>query len=421
MNGTPLTSTERSSPRGVLVLVRILLLFEASLYSAVTPVLPHYAGELAASKPEIGVLAASYAAGLIPGGLLGGWLAVHVGVRRTTLTGLVAFAVFVAAFGFATDIVALDVLRALQGVASGCIWGGALTWVIAATPRAERGHVIGSAIGAATFGTLLGPVLGTFAVAVGTGPAFAAVGAISLVLAGWVLRYPEPARPEPQPRTPVAVLLGSRTLMLGVWLVALEAITLGATNTLIPLRLSQLGASGVAIGATFVAAAAVSALLAPLVGRITDRRGPFVPMLIGLAAAALLIGALPLPSSAISLAVLSVIALGAPLSAYMIPGAALMTESAERIGVALAVATMILNIAYAVGETVGAPAGASIAQATSDAVPLLMIAALMAITLAAAAVVWRRERAEPPPVSAEDTQRRHVERSAPELQAVDSR
>jgi MFS family permease len=416
-------SGEPTSPRGVLVLVRILLLFESSLYSAVTPVLPHYARELGASKPAIGVLAAAYAAGLIPGGLLGGWLAKRVGVRRTTLTGLVAFAVWVAAFGFATDIVTLDVLRALQGVASGCIWGGALTWVIAASPRERRGHVIGSAIGAATFGTLLGPLLGTFAAAVGTGPAFAVVGAISLALAGWVLRYPDPPRAEARPHTPITELLGSRTFVLGVWLVALEAITLGATNTLIPLRLSRLGASGVAIGATFLAAAGVSTLLAPLVGRVTDRRGPFRPMLAGLAVSALLMAALPLPDSALSLAVLSVITLGAPLTAYLIPAASLITEAAERTGVELAVATMTLNIAYAVGETVGAPAGASISQATSDAVPLLLIAALMALTLPAAAAVWRRQRAEPPttggPGAAGGAERPDIEPSRPELQAVD--
>jgi MFS family permease len=414
-------SMRPTSPPAPLVLVRILLLFESTLYAAVTPVLPHYARELGASKTAIGVLAAGYAAGLIPGGLLGGWLAARVGVRRTTLTGLFAFAVWVAAFGFATDIVTLDVLRVLQGVASGCIWGGALTWVIAASPRSERGHVIGSAIGAATFGTLLGPLLGTFAAGVGTGPAFAIVGAISLGLAGWVLRYPDPPRPEPGPRTPITQLLGSRTFVLGVWLVALEAIALGATNTLIPLRLSRLGASGVAIGATFLVAAGVSTLLAPLVGRATDRRGPYRPMLAGLVASALLMAALPIPDSALSLAALSVIALGVPLTGYLIPAASLLTEATERAGIPLAVATMMLNLAYAVGETVGAPAGATISQATSDAVPLLLLAALMALTVPAAAAVRRRQRDLRPPPGAASTEPPDVLAPQPELETIDAR
>ena len=419
MTGSPRDSAARTAPPAPLGLVRILLLFESTLYAAVTPVLPHYARELGASKPAIGVLAAAYAAGLIPGGLLGGWLAARVGVRRTTLTGLFAFAVWVAAFGFANDIVTLDVLRVLQGVASGCIWGGALTWVIAASPRSERGHVIGSAIGAATFGTLLGPLLGTFAAAVGTGPAFAVVGAISLALAGRLLRYPDPPRAQSGPRTPITQLLGSRTFALGVWLIALEAITLGAANTLLPLRLSGLGASGVAIGATFLAAAGVSTVLSPLVGRISDQRGPFRPMLAGLVGSSLLMATLPLPNSAVSLAVVTVIALGVPLTAYLVPAASLMTEATERTGVGLAVATTMINLVFAIGETVGAPAGASISQATSDAVPLLLLAVMMALTIPAAVAVRRRAHSDPPlpPTGAEPP---GVEPSEPELQVVDA-
>ena len=89
----------------------MLLAFESSLYSAVTPVLPHYAHTLHASKPALGLLSAAYPAGLIPGSLLGGWIASRVGVRRTTLAGLIFFGVAVAAFGFATDLVALDAAR----------------------------------------------------------------------------------------------------------------------------------------------------------------------------------------------------------------------------------------------------------------------------------------------------------------------
>jgi MFS family permease len=262
--------------------------------------------------------------------------------------------------------------------------------------------VIGSAVAAATFGTLLGPLLGTFAVAVGTRPAFAVIGATSLFLAGRVLCYPEPAREERGPRVPITELFSSRTFLLGIWLVGLEALTIGATNTLIPLRLSHLGASGVAIGATFLLAAAVSTVLAPIVGRITDRRGPFSPLRIGLVASAIAMALLTLPSSAASLAVFSVLALGAPLSAYLIPAAALATEATERTGIALAVATMMINIAYAIGETVGAPAAASISQATSDAVPLLMIAGLMTLTLLAALVVMRGFQREPTPPSGAD-------------------
>ena len=82
----------------------MLLGFESSLYSAVTPVLPHYAHTLHASKTALGLLSAAYPAGLIPGSLLGGWLASRAGVRRTTLTGLIVFGLAVAGFGFAGNL-----------------------------------------------------------------------------------------------------------------------------------------------------------------------------------------------------------------------------------------------------------------------------------------------------------------------------
>ena len=77
-------------PRAV-TLIRVLLGFEAVLYSVITPVLPHYAHEFAASKPAIGVLAAAYPAGMLPGSLLGGWIAARAGVRRTIVVGLLLF------------------------------------------------------------------------------------------------------------------------------------------------------------------------------------------------------------------------------------------------------------------------------------------------------------------------------------------
>jgi MFS family permease len=358
-----------------------VFLFESTMYAAVTPLLPHYAHELRASKAAVGVLAAGYSAGLIPGALLGGLMALRGGVRLTMVVGLTVFAVAVSAFGFATQLVELSLLRVLQGVASGCIWGGGLTWVVAVAPRERRGQALGEAISAAVFGTLLGPLLGTIAVAVGTQLVFGLVGATSLVLAGWVLTFPEPLAPERVPRPPAATLVRERGLTLGLWLVLLEAMAIGATNALIPLRLSRLGASGIAIGATFVIASAVRTVITPALGRASDRRGPTALASAGLAVSGVLIAILPLAHSPIVLALLTVILFGGPLTAFLIPSASIVTDSAERVGLALAVAMMLFNLAYAFGETIGAPVAAVLAQATTDAVPLALIAALMAVSL----------------------------------------
>ena len=222
--------------------------------------LPHYAHVLHAAKPAVGLLTAAYPAGIVPGSLLGAWIAHRAGVRRTSLIGLLLFAASIAGFGFGTDIVTLDALRFVQGTGCGFIWGGGLTWVIAVAPRERRGAVLGSVFAAAIFGTLLGPVLGTLAVTVGTRPVFAVVGVVSLALAAWTLRHDEPApwSTGPETDTPLRTAMRSRRMQLGSWLILLEAATIGATGTLLPLRLARFGASGIMIGATFLLASLVS-------------------------------------------------------------------------------------------------------------------------------------------------------------------
>ncbi|HET9103074.1 MAG TPA: MFS transporter [Solirubrobacteraceae bacterium] len=434
-----------------LPMLRVLLGFESSLYAAVTPVLPHYAHTLHAGKPAVGLLAAAYAIGIIPGSLIGGWAASRAGVRRTTISGLIAFAVTAAAFGFTNDLVLLDLLRIAQGAASGLIWGGGLAWAIAVAPRERRGAIIGSVIGAAILGTLAGPLLGVGAVSLGTGPVFSAVGVAALVLAAWVARHcsPSPASPEPAPSagaltepSPSAAamvpdpsaepataprgrpvsrrLTASGGLWLGAWLVCFDAMSTGAISALLPLRLSAQGASSVIIGAVFLLASAVATLVAPVVGRASDRHGPSRPMSVGLIAGALLFALLPVPAVWPLLAALTVIVMSGPLSAFMIPAVPMMTASAERIGISVVVATTLVNLAYAIGETVGAPGGALLSSAGGDVVPFLVLAGLMLVTLvlvrrhrACAAVTAAQAVGPPPPAGEQPAEPGHLRRPRP--------
>ena len=370
-------------PEGrTIVLIAVLLGFESVLYSVVAPVLPHYQHEFAASKTAIGLLAAAYPAGMLPGSLLGGWVATRTGVRRTTVIGLLLFSAAIAPFGFGGTIGLLDALRFVQGIGCGLIWGGGLAWVIAIAPRERRNQVLGSVFASALFGTLIGPILGTLAVAIGTRVVFACVGAVAIALAFWTLEHHEPPPASLGGGAPMRALVRSPRVLLGFWLILLDACTVGALGTLLPLRLSRLGASGVAIGVTFVAGSLLSTVLTPIVGRMIDRRGIRLPLSVGLGFSAILVALLPVPQSALLLAVLTVATWGGPLIASAIPAMSLMTDAIERVGAALAFGSMLLNVAWSLGETIGAPAAAGLSRATSDAVPLGLVAAAMLLTLA---------------------------------------
>ena len=83
--------------------------------------------------------------------------------------------------------------------------------------------------------------------------------------------------------TPLRAVLRNPAILLGGWLILLEACTVGATGTLLPLRLARFGAPAWAIGATFVLASLLSAALSPTIGRLVDRRGARLPLCAGLA------------------------------------------------------------------------------------------------------------------------------------------
>jgi DHA2 family methylenomycin A resistance protein-like MFS transporter len=164
-------------------------------------------------------------------------------------------------------------------------------------------------------------------------------------------------------------------------MILLEAMTIGATNALLPLRLARFGASALLIGVAFLGAAALSTALSTMIGRVTDRHGPRPPITIGLLLSAILIPALALPHSPALLVIVAVIALGGPMTGYMIPAVSTMTDSAEHLGIALVVTSTLFNLAYAAGETIGAPAAAVVSQASSDAVALVGLGVLMLLTL----------------------------------------
>ncbi len=367
--------------RRLLLLVCALVWVDTLLYAALTPLLPHFADTLGLSKAGVGVLVAAYAAGALVGGLPGGAAAARLGAQRAVLVGLALMGLASLGFAFAHGFWPLAGARFLQGVGSGFTWAGAFAWLLAATPSRRRGEVIGTAMGAAVFGALLGPVVGAAAALVGRDVVFTALAGLSVVLAVWTLRI-ESVPPDVPSLAAMRRALRDHLFVGGLVLMALPSFLFGVLSTLAPLHLAAAGWGAAAIAAVFVVSAAVETVISPVAGRLLDRRGVLLPISVALTVAVPISVGLafgPRPLAYVPLIVLA----GGAYGALFTPAFALIAEGAERSRLAQGMAFGLMNAAWALGALIGPAAGGAVAAATGDVVPYLVSAGFCAVALAA--------------------------------------
>jgi MFS family permease len=378
--------------RRLLLLVSSVVLVETAFYAVITPLLPELSATYHLSKAQAGVLSGAYPAGTFAGALPGGWLAARIGARQTVLVGLATMVVSSLVIAFAGSIAVLDVARFVQGAAGAACWSGGFGWLLRMAPAERRGELIGTAMGAAIAGAFLGPVLGALADAVGARGVFCAVAGAGLGLMAWA---GVTAAPPAAGRVRFSVLADAirhdRRVDTGMWIMAMPGLLMGTVSVLVPLRLGALGAGAAAIAAAFLVAAGLEAIVAPLAGRLSDRHGRIAPCLAGLSGAGVAMLVLPWPGSPWVLAAL-VVASAPVVGLLWAPGNAMLADGAEAQGVDPGFAFALSNLAWAAGQTIGAVGSARLAQAASDALPYLLLAALCAVTVG---ILWRVRDREP--------------------------
>ena len=367
--------------RRLFALVGALVLVETMFYSVLAPLLPYYVEHLGLTKAAAGTLSAFYAFGAIAFAVPAGFLVARIGARRTVLAGVALLAASSVAFGFARDLVVLDGARFVQGAGGSCLWAAGLSWLVSTAPEERRSTVIGAAVGIGIGGALLGPVLGGAATLTSPELVFSLIAAVIGGLGVLALRVPAP--PPGRPDTIADLIVAAREeprLRAGILFTFLPSVLFGIFEVLAPLRLSVLGASTVAIAAIFLICTLAEAAMSPLVGQLADRRGAYPVARLGLAGCTVMAILLPLPGTLVPYSivlVLACIAFGWP----WVPASAMLSAGAAYYELGQGVAFGLWNLAWAGGQAIGSAGGAGLAEASSDAVPYLILAGLCALTL----------------------------------------
>ena len=367
--------------RRLLLLVCAVVLADTVFYAALVPLLPHYREEFDLSKGGAGVLVAAYAVGVVVAAVPAGIAAARYGPKRAVIAGLVTMGLASVAFGFAESALTLGLARLVQGLGSALSWAGALAWLVAGTPRERRGELLGTAMGSAIFGALLGPALGALAEAAGPRPVFLAVAGLAGGLAFWALRTPAVAA-QRQPLRVLRRAVREPVIVAALWLMVLPALLLGVLAVLVPLELDGAGWSATAIAAVFIGSAALEMIVAPLLGRFSDRRGRLLPLRMALTGSIAVTLALALADLPALVAVLVVVGAMA-FASYWAPAMALLADGAERLAIAQGLAFGLMNAAWGAGNSVGPALGGALADAAGDALPYALMAVVCAATLAA--------------------------------------
>lgn len=366
----------RRSP--VLPLVCTVVFVDAMLFAAIIPLIPVLSDRLELGTLGAGVIVGAYGAGAVLAGIPSGHLAERIGPKSAVVVGMLSLAAATVAFAFADTALTVGVARLVQGVASAISWSGALSWLTLSTPRERRGQALGTAYGMAVMGFIVGPAIGALADVTSIEGVFTAVALVAALAALLAARRPAASGVSGSGATVRRALRRPR-FVVAIWLTVVPALYFGALDLLAPLALDDAGWGSIAIAAVFVCAGLVEVTLAPLAGRISDRRGRLAPARIGLWGLVVLGLGLATVDRAIVLVAL-LLCSAVVVSGISTPGMALVSDEAESLGLSQALGFGAMNSAWAFGAMLGPIGAGALAEGLGDAAPYVVCAALAAGT-----------------------------------------
>jgi MFS family permease len=368
----------------------------------VFPLIPFYGLKFHASEVTIGAIISSFFIAQLISAPLWGRVSDRYGRRPALLVGLSASTVAFFVFGFANSIWLLFLCRIVQGLGGGTT-GVLQAYVSDAIPPEDRARSLGWLSAGTNVGTMVGPVIGSFATYWGQQwPGFVAAGfCFTNALFAWKW-LPESRQPNAQPpaRKPVwhgvwSVLrnpTGSVQRLTLIYAAAMFAFS--CLSSVLALYLNKdFGITEKTIGYVFLYVGVFSVLMrSALIGPIVDRIGE--PWSIRAGAGILILGLLAYPMAPNLWSLAFIVPLVPIGTSLLFPATtAMMSRYSHKaeLGLTMGIAQTFAGISRVLAPLVST----SLFQRISHGAPFYCAALFVALVSLLALQVERRPVAEP--------------------------
>lgn len=325
------------------------------------------------------------------GSVLGGVVADSLGHRRSYLIGLSARTFLAAAF-LTTSTPALFVVMSIFGLGWGWSDTGFQSYVIQSFPRDRTATIMGFWFSSMGTAAIIGSAIATALV---EGPGFVPIGILGVVtsVAGYVLIW----RTVPNlPEHAVVAKMGARGTSLGLGLsglvrergvlaflglTGLPTILNGAVSVAVPLLLFAASDSEALVAAYGLVSALMALLVQPLLGRLADKKGVWIPVAAGAAMIVVAGVALALAPNVLGVIFVAGIAgrLGVGMKDTLTPTIAREVIAPATHGRVIGLGSMTWSIGFMIGSLAAGPLADDrpgllfwfVAAATATALPLV--------------------------------------------------
>lgn len=330
-------------------------------------------------------------------------------LRMVLTIGLLVQAVCAIASGLAPDFVTFIIFRSLGGLGSAGFTISSTALLIAIVPSDIRGRAMGIFLSGTSLGTVSGPALGGVLAVISPRLPLLAYGAsvlIASLLALVLLRKSRDIKAS-APAPAEGGIIGSRwsvvagfltdRVFIAVLMCQLIAgwVFYGMRSGIMPLHLAAAGYSTAIIGILITVAALFQIAGASIAGPLSDARGRFVPILLGLGTAAISISLIAFPQY-LPIAIAGFVLLGLASGAVGSVTSALLGDSGRGSNpTALALYWIVADLAAVLGPLISGLLAEHFGFPIAFGLAVVLI--LFAIVAVARAFRWfrRTRRASP--------------------------